>query len=155
MPNVSCIQNTKKWQIYKQEIGSTQLKYKNLEIELKYSKCTQLLSTTVDIDNCLCDVTQGGMTSGLYLLRQSRNNLGGYALSVAFKQAFYHYTIERQPNDKFAIVGGKSFRDPIGVIDYHSQVQRSRVPKQTNKRIIFELETDPISRAIKSFQKCL
>ncbi|XP_028274081.1 tyrosine-protein kinase SYK isoform X2 [Parambassis ranga] len=64
---------------------------------------------------------QAGMGSGLYLLRQSRNYLGGFALSVASSGRCYHYTIERQPNETFAIAGGKSHRSPEDVIDYHSQ----------------------------------
>uniref|UniRef100_A0A8C1A2C3 Tyrosine-protein kinase n=1 Tax=Cyprinus carpio carpio TaxID=630221 RepID=A0A8C1A2C3_CYPCA len=64
---------------------------------------------------------QGGSGDGLYLLRQSRSFLGGYALSVAYGRQFYHYTIERDMNDTYAIAGGKSHRTPIDVIDYHSQ----------------------------------
>lgn len=63
----------------------------------------------------------GGAGSGLYLLRQSRSFLGGYALSVAYNRQFYHYTIERDMNDTYAIAGGKSHRNPLDVIDYHSQ----------------------------------
>ncbi|XP_071773658.2 tyrosine-protein kinase SYK isoform X1 [Centroberyx gerrardi] len=64
---------------------------------------------------------QAGMANGLYLLRQSRNYLGGFALSVAYTHHCYHYTIEREPNDTYAIAGGKSHRNPVDVIDYHSQ----------------------------------
>ncbi|XP_051764695.1 tyrosine-protein kinase SYK isoform X3 [Ctenopharyngodon idella] len=64
---------------------------------------------------------QGGAGDGLYLLRQSRSFLGGYALSVSYGRQFYHYTIEREMNDMYAIAGGKSHRTPIDVIDYHSQ----------------------------------
>ncbi|MED6288709.1 hypothetical protein CHARACLAT_029298 [Characodon lateralis] len=64
---------------------------------------------------------QGGMNNGLYLLRQSRNYLGGFALSVSNSGRFCHYTIERQLNEMYAIVGGKSHRSPMDVIDYHSQ----------------------------------
>ncbi|KAM9306169.1 tyrosine-protein kinase SYK isoform 2-T3 [Pholidichthys leucotaenia] len=63
----------------------------------------------------------GGLSSGLYLLRQSRNYLGGFALSVSYSGRCYHYTIERQPNETYAIAGGKSYRSPVDVIDYHSQ----------------------------------
>ncbi|KAJ8392744.1 hypothetical protein AAFF_G00072280 [Aldrovandia affinis] len=65
---------------------------------------------------------QGGMGDGLYLLRQSRNYLGGYALSVACGSQCYHYTIERELNDTYAIAGGQSHRDPVDVINYHSQM---------------------------------
>ncbi|XP_030623716.1 tyrosine-protein kinase SYK [Chanos chanos] len=64
---------------------------------------------------------QGGMSDGLYLLRQSRNYLGGFALSVAYGRQCYHYTIEREINDMYAIAGGRSHRSPEDVIDYHSQ----------------------------------
>uniref|UniRef100_A0A672N1Z2 Tyrosine-protein kinase n=1 Tax=Sinocyclocheilus grahami TaxID=75366 RepID=A0A672N1Z2_SINGR len=64
---------------------------------------------------------QGGTGDGLYLLRQSRSFLGGFALSVAYGRQLYHYTIEREMNDTYAIAGGKSHRNPIDVIDYHSQ----------------------------------
>uniref|UniRef100_A0A673GE55 Tyrosine-protein kinase n=1 Tax=Sinocyclocheilus rhinocerous TaxID=307959 RepID=A0A673GE55_9TELE len=64
---------------------------------------------------------QGGAGDGLYLLRQSRSFLGGFALSVAYGRQLYHYTIEREMNDTYAIAGGKSHRNPIDVIDYHSQ----------------------------------
>lgn len=64
---------------------------------------------------------QGGLGNGLYLLRQSRNFLGGFALSVAFAGRCYHYTIERKAGDTFAIAGGKSHRSPQDVIDYHAQ----------------------------------
>lgn len=63
-----------------------------------------------------------GMADGLYLLRQSRNNLGGFALSVSSSGRSYHYSIERQANETYAIPGGKSHQDPVDVIDYHSQV---------------------------------
>lgn len=65
---------------------------------------------------------QAGKANGLYLLRQSRNNLGSFALSVSFSGRCYHYSIERQANETFAIPGGKSHRDPLEVIDYHAQV---------------------------------
>ncbi|XP_039636240.1 tyrosine-protein kinase SYK isoform X2 [Perca fluviatilis] len=64
---------------------------------------------------------QAGTINGLYLLRQSRNYLGGFALSVLYSGRCYHYTIERQPSDTYAIVGGKSHRSPVDVIDYHAQ----------------------------------
>lgn len=64
---------------------------------------------------------QAGTGNGLYLLRQSRNYLGGFALSVSNSGRCYHYTIERQPNESYAIAGGKSHKSPVDVIDYHSQ----------------------------------
>lgn len=63
----------------------------------------------------------GGAGDGLYLLRQSRSYLGGYVLSVSYGRQYYHYTIERELNETYAIAGGKSHRTPIDVIDFHSQ----------------------------------
>ncbi|XP_034265918.1 tyrosine-protein kinase SYK isoform X3 [Pantherophis guttatus] len=62
----------------------------------------------------------GGLNNGLYLLRQSRNYLGGFALSLANSGKVYHYTIEREINGTYAITGGKSHRSPVELIDYHS-----------------------------------
>ncbi|KAM4528058.1 tyrosine-protein kinase SYK isoform 1-T4 [Odontesthes bonariensis] len=64
---------------------------------------------------------QAGTGNGLYLLRQSRNYLGGFALSVSNSGRCYHYTIEKQLNETYAIAGGKSHKIPMDVIDYHSQ----------------------------------
>ncbi|XP_072310130.1 tyrosine-protein kinase SYK isoform X2 [Eucyclogobius newberryi] len=64
---------------------------------------------------------QTGIANGLFLLRQSRNLLGGFALSVAYSGRVYHYTIEKEPRETYAIAGGKSHRSPQDVIDYHSQ----------------------------------
>ncbi|XP_061554506.1 tyrosine-protein kinase SYK isoform X1 [Phycodurus eques] len=64
---------------------------------------------------------QPGAGSGLYLLRQSRNHFGGFALSVLHSGCCYHYTIERESNESYAIAGGKSHSSPIDLIDYHSQ----------------------------------
>ncbi|XP_077479048.1 tyrosine-protein kinase SYK [Stigmatopora argus] len=63
----------------------------------------------------------GGAVSGSFLLRQSRNHLGGFALSVFHSGRCYHYTIEREANDSYAIAGGKSHGGPLDVIDYHSR----------------------------------
>uniref|UniRef100_A0A3Q3QSC0 Tyrosine-protein kinase SYK n=1 Tax=Monopterus albus TaxID=43700 RepID=A0A3Q3QSC0_MONAL len=64
---------------------------------------------------------QAGMGDGGYLLRQSRNYLGGFALSVSYSGRCSHYTIERESSGTYAIAGGKSHRSPVDVIDYHSQ----------------------------------
>lgn len=63
---------------------------------------------------------QAGMGNGLYLLRQSRNYLGGFALSVSNAGRCYHYTIEKGPKETYAIAGGKSHKSPQDVIEYHS-----------------------------------
>ncbi|NXP71808.1 KSYK kinase, partial [Ramphastos sulfuratus] len=64
---------------------------------------------------------QGGMSDGLYLLRQSRNYLGGYALSLAHGRKVHHYTIERELSGSYAIAGGKSHASPAELINYHSE----------------------------------
>ncbi|XP_074059979.1 tyrosine-protein kinase SYK isoform X4 [Macrotis lagotis] len=66
-------------------------------------------------------LVQGGMSDGLYLLRQSRNYLGGFALSVAFGRKAHHYTIERELNGTYAIAGGRTHTSPAELCIYHSQ----------------------------------
>uniref|UniRef100_A0A8C0W4D4 non-specific protein-tyrosine kinase n=1 Tax=Castor canadensis TaxID=51338 RepID=A0A8C0W4D4_CASCN len=66
-------------------------------------------------------LVQGGMTDGLYLLRQSRNYLGGFALSVAHSRKAHHYTIEREINGTYAIPGGRTHSSPADLCHYHSQ----------------------------------
>ncbi|CAM2114416.1 tyrosine-protein kinase SYK [Caretta caretta] len=63
---------------------------------------------------------QGGLSDGLYLLRQSRNYLGGFALSLAHGRKVHHYTIERELSGFYAIAGGKSHLSPAELINYHS-----------------------------------
>ncbi|XP_057578041.1 tyrosine-protein kinase SYK isoform X3 [Hippopotamus amphibius kiboko] len=66
-------------------------------------------------------LVQGGMSDGLYLLRQSRNYLGGFALSVAHDRKAHHYTIERELNGTYAISGGRAHGSPAELCLYHSQ----------------------------------
>uniref|UniRef100_A0A8C9UL39 Tyrosine-protein kinase n=1 Tax=Spermophilus dauricus TaxID=99837 RepID=A0A8C9UL39_SPEDA len=66
-------------------------------------------------------LVQGGMTDGLHLLRQSRNYLGGFALSVAHGRKAHHYTIEREINGTYAISGGRTHSSPADLCQYHSQ----------------------------------
>ncbi|KAM5259953.1 tyrosine-protein kinase SYK isoform 2-T8 [Hipposideros larvatus] len=66
-------------------------------------------------------LVQGGMSDGLYLLRQSRNYLGGFALSVAYARKAHHYTIERELNGTYAIAGGRTHAGPAELCQYHSQ----------------------------------
>ncbi|XP_075456100.1 tyrosine-protein kinase SYK isoform X1 [Ascaphus truei] len=63
---------------------------------------------------------QGGMSDGLYLLRQSRNYLGGFALSVAHGRKYHHYTIERELSGTYVITGGKSHVTPTELCNYHT-----------------------------------
>lgn len=87
---------------------------------------------------------QAGVCDGLYLLRQSRSYLGGFVLSVASGGKVYHYTIEREPQETYAIVGGRSHKSPQDVISYHSQESDGLVcllskpchrPKNTRPRV--------------------
>ncbi|XP_062455578.1 tyrosine-protein kinase SYK isoform X2 [Rhea pennata] len=64
---------------------------------------------------------QGGVSDGLYLLRQSRNYLGGFALSLAHGRKVHHYTIERELSGSYAIAGGKSHASPAELINYYSE----------------------------------
>ncbi|NXP50011.1 KSYK kinase, partial [Heliornis fulica] len=64
---------------------------------------------------------QGGVSDGLYLLRQSRNHLGGFALSLAHGRKVHHYTIEKELSGSYAIAGGKSHASPAELINYHSE----------------------------------
>lgn len=66
-------------------------------------------------------LVQGGMSDGLYLLRQSRNYLGGFALSVAHDRKAHHYTIERELNGTYAITGGRAHGSPAELCHYHTQ----------------------------------
>ncbi|KAM4809831.1 tyrosine-protein kinase SYK [Rhinophrynus dorsalis] len=63
---------------------------------------------------------QGGMSDGLYLLRQSRSYLGSYVLSVAYGRRFHHYTIERELSGTYAISGGISHSSPADLCNYHT-----------------------------------
>ncbi|XP_044129257.1 tyrosine-protein kinase SYK isoform X1 [Bufo gargarizans] len=63
---------------------------------------------------------QGGLSDGLYLLRQSRSYLGGYALSVSHSRKYYHYTIERELSGTYAITGGISHNSPTELCNYHT-----------------------------------
>ncbi|XP_077650476.1 LOW QUALITY PROTEIN: tyrosine-protein kinase SYK-like [Urocitellus parryii] len=66
-------------------------------------------------------LVQGGMADGLYLLHQSRNYLGGFALSVAHCRKAHHYTIKREINGTYAISGGRTHSSPADLCQYHSQ----------------------------------
>ncbi|XP_019410793.1 PREDICTED: tyrosine-protein kinase SYK isoform X2 [Crocodylus porosus] len=61
------------------------------------------------------------LSEGLYLLRQSRNYLGGFALSLVHERRVHHYTIERELSGSYAIAGGKSHASPAELIHYHAE----------------------------------
>ncbi|KAK7888873.1 hypothetical protein WMY93_024433 [Mugilogobius chulae] len=46
-----------------------------------------------------------GMSNGLFLLRQCLRSLGGYVLSLVWNLNFHHYSIEKQLNGTYCIVG--------------------------------------------------
>ncbi|XP_032873635.1 tyrosine-protein kinase SYK isoform X1 [Amblyraja radiata] len=66
-------------------------------------------------------LAQAGKADGLYLLRQSRSYLGGFALSVAYGKKCHHYTIERELSGNYCISGGKSHKSPVDVCEYHTE----------------------------------
>ncbi|XP_068599347.1 tyrosine-protein kinase ZAP-70 isoform X1 [Brachionichthys hirsutus] len=62
-----------------------------------------------------------GMADGLFLLRQCIRSLGGYVLSVVWNQEFYHYSIEKQLNGTYCIVGGKAHCGPAELCEFYSK----------------------------------
>ncbi|KAB1277086.1 Tyrosine-protein kinase SYK [Camelus dromedarius] len=71
--------------------------------------------TREEAEDCL---VQGGTSDGLYLLRQSRTYLGGFALSAAHE---HRHTIERELNGLYAISGGRAHSSPAELCACHSQ----------------------------------
>ncbi|NXR12024.1 ZAP70 kinase, partial [Semnornis frantzii] len=63
----------------------------------------------------------GGMSDGLFLLRQCLRSLGGYVLSMVCDLQFYHYAIERQLNGTYAIAGGKAHCGPEELCEFYSK----------------------------------
>ncbi|XP_029987213.1 tyrosine-protein kinase ZAP-70 [Sphaeramia orbicularis] len=62
-----------------------------------------------------------GMADGLFLLRQCLRSLGGYVLSVVWNLDFHHYSIEKQLNGTFCIVGGKPHCGPAELCEFYSK----------------------------------
>ncbi|XP_073332673.1 tyrosine-protein kinase ZAP-70 [Pagrus major] len=62
-----------------------------------------------------------GMADGLFLLRQCIRSLGGYVLSVVWNLEFHHYSIEKQLNGTYCIVGGKPHCGPAELCEFYSQ----------------------------------
>ncbi|XP_072295152.1 tyrosine-protein kinase ZAP-70 [Eucyclogobius newberryi] len=71
-----------------------------------------------DAEQCL---KLAGMSDGLFLLRQCLRSLGGYVLSVVWNLNFHHYSIERQLNGTYCIVGGKAHCGPAELCEYYSK----------------------------------
>uniref|UniRef100_A0A8C5HUK5 Tyrosine-protein kinase n=1 Tax=Gouania willdenowi TaxID=441366 RepID=A0A8C5HUK5_GOUWI len=62
-----------------------------------------------------------GMSDGLFLLRQCLRSLGGYVLSVVWKLEFHHYSIEKQLNGTYSIIGGKPHCGPAELCQFYSK----------------------------------
>ncbi|XP_077463583.1 tyrosine-protein kinase ZAP-70 [Stigmatopora argus] len=62
-----------------------------------------------------------GMTDGLFLLRQCLRNLGGYVLSTVWNLEFRHYSIEKQLNDTYCIMGGIPHSGPSELCEFYSK----------------------------------
>ncbi|XP_019953911.1 tyrosine-protein kinase ZAP-70 [Paralichthys olivaceus] len=62
-----------------------------------------------------------GMADGLFLLRQCLRSLGGYVLSLAWTVEFHHYSIEKQLNGTYCIVGGKPHCGPAELCEFYSK----------------------------------
>lgn len=62
-----------------------------------------------------------GMSDGLFLLRQCLRSLGGYVLSVVFNLEFHHYSVEKQLNGTYCIVGGKPHCGPAELCEFYSK----------------------------------
>ena len=62
-------------------------------------------------------LTRAGKADGLFLLRDKRNSIGSYALSVCFEMSIKHFAIIRQDDERVKIEGGNSFYGPIEVIN--------------------------------------
>ncbi|XP_068175486.1 tyrosine-protein kinase ZAP-70 [Antennarius striatus] len=61
-----------------------------------------------------------GMADGLFLLRRCIRSLGGYVLSFVFNLEFYHYSIEKQLNGTYCIIGGKAHCGPAELCEFYS-----------------------------------
>lgn len=62
-----------------------------------------------------------GMADGLFLLRQCLRSLGGYVVSLVWSLEFHHYTVEKQLNGTYCIMGGKPHCGPAELCEYYSK----------------------------------
>ncbi|XP_034036041.1 tyrosine-protein kinase ZAP-70 [Thalassophryne amazonica] len=62
-----------------------------------------------------------GMSDGLFLLRQCLRSLGGYVLSMVWNLEFHHYSIEKQLNGTYCIIGGKPHLGPAELCEFYSK----------------------------------
>lgn len=58
---------------------------------------------------------------GLYLLRESINPLGNYAISICHKNNFHHYNIEKRQDGMYKISDGRPFQGPVELIQHHQR----------------------------------
>ncbi|XP_071140498.1 tyrosine-protein kinase SYK-like isoform X1 [Mytilus edulis] len=56
---------------------------------------------------------------GLYLLRESINPLGNYAISICHNNNFHHYNIEKRQDGMYKISDGRPFPGPVELIQHH------------------------------------
>ncbi|XP_046869812.1 tyrosine-protein kinase ZAP-70 [Hypomesus transpacificus] len=62
-----------------------------------------------------------GMADGLFLLRQCLRSLGGYVVSLVWSLEFNHYTVEKQMNGTYCLLGGKPHCGPAELCEYYSK----------------------------------
>ncbi|KAL5021706.1 hypothetical protein ScPMuIL_000861 [Solemya velum] len=72
-----------------------------------------------------------GCREGLFLLRESINPLGNYAISICHNNEVYHYSIEKQIDGSFMIPQGQKFTGPIELISHHKNKLDGFVTKPT------------------------
>lgn len=58
---------------------------------------------------------------GLFLLRESINPLGNYAISICHNNNFHHYNIEKRQDGMYKISDGRPFVGPIELIMHHEK----------------------------------
>ena len=66
---------------------------------------------------------RGGCIDGQFLVRESTNLAGEYALSLCFRGNKYHYHITRHGDSRVAIEDGQRFEGPVELVAHHFQSQ--------------------------------
>lgn len=61
------------------------------------------------------------LVEGMFLLRESINPLGNYAISLCHDKKVHHYSIEKQTDGSYMIPAGKKFPGPVELIQHHTQ----------------------------------
>ncbi|XP_045158360.2 tyrosine-protein kinase SYK-like [Mercenaria mercenaria] len=67
-----------------------------------------------------------GFVEGMFLLRESINPLGNYAVSLCHVGRVHHYSIEKQTDGSYMIPSGKKFPGPVELI-YHHRNQKDGI----------------------------